>query len=303
MGSKRKSHLTIVWGIIAFLAACLLTEGNAMAAGTVAGTTITNTASVSYQILGEESGAVSVSASFRVDRVISVIVTKKSDVNTAPTSTNVAVSFLVTNTSNTSMRFALSAVSKPTNTWTMNNVRIYRDNNGSASWDAGDTLYNDAGTFGDLASDASITVLIVADAPAGVTIGQAAAYDLVATAVDAATFGVSSVSILVSLNKTVTILDQWGGNLTVPGATLRYTIVETAAGGGAANNVVFSDPLPANTTYIANTLRLDNAALTDAADADAGDVGGTTADAVTVKLGNLTSASPAHTITFDVKIK
>lgn len=344
MGSKRKSHLTIVWGIIAFLAACLLTEGNAMAAGTVAGTTITNTASVSYQILGEGSGSVSVSASFRVDRVISVIVTKKSDVNTAPTSTNVAVSFLVTNTSNTSMRFALSAVSKPTNTWTMNNVRIYRDNNGSASWDAGDTLYNDAGTFGDLASDASITVLIVADAPAGVTIGQAAAYDLVAAAVDAgtlnvstqtsglntpgvdtvfldaagsaagdgaqdgkhsatATFGVSSVSILVSLNKTVTILDQWGGNLAIAGATLRYTIVETAAGGGTANNVVFSDALPANTTYIANTLRLDNAALTDAADADAGDVGGTTADAVTVKLGNLTSASPAHTITFDVKIK
>jgi uncharacterized repeat protein (TIGR01451 family) len=343
MGSKRKSHLTIVWGIIAFLAACLLTEGRAMAAGTVAGTTITNTASVSYQ-LGGTTTTVLCAASFVVDRAVNVVVTKNADANIAPASTNVALSFLVSNTSNTSLRFALSTVSKPTNTWTMNNVRIYRDNNNNGSWDAGDTLYADAGTFGDIASGASVTVLIVADAPAGLAIGQAALYDLVATAVDAGTltvstqtigpntagvdtvfldsagsavgdgirdgkhsaagsFTVSDMALKVNVNKTVTTLDQWGGNLPIPGAILRYTIVATTIGIGVANNVVISDPLPLNTTYIANTLRLNGAAVTDVVDADAGDVGGTTPNTVTVKLGNLTSVSPTQTITFDVKIK
>ena len=116
-------------------------------------------------------------------------------------------------------------------------------------------------------------------------------------------FTVSVAALNVSLNKTVTILDQWGGNQAIPGATLRYTIVATATGGGTANNVVISDPLPVNTAYIANSLRLNNTALTDVADTDAGDVGATTPNTVTVKLGNLTSASPIHTITFDVKIQ
>ena len=227
----------------------------------------------------------------------------------------------------------------------MNNVRIYRDNNSSGAWDAGDTLYNDASTFGDLVSDASVTVLIVADTPAGLTMGQSALYDLVATAVDAGTLNVSTQTAgpntagvdtvfldisgsavgdgatgwkalgnrclqrircaheNLSLNKTVTVLDQWGGTLPIPGATLRYTIVATTSGGGTANNVVISDPLPLNTVYIANSLKLNNTALTDAADTDAGDVGATTPNAVTVKLGNLTSASPIQTITFEVKIK
>ncbi len=190
--------------------------------------------------------------------------------------------------------------------------------------------------------DASITVLIVADTPNSVVSGQTAAYDLVATAVDAGTLNVSvqtagpnsmgvdtvfvdsagsaagdvardgkhsasgtyTVSVVapaVSLNKTVTVIDQWGGHQPIPGATLRYTITATAS--GTANNVVVIDPLPANTAFIPNTLKLNNTALTDAADADAGDVGGTTADTVTVKLGNLTSASSMQTITFDVKIK
>ena len=82
----------------------------------------------------------------------------------------------------------------------------------------------------------------------------------------------------------------------------RHTITATAAGTGTAANVLISDPLPPNTVYIANTLKLNGSSLTDGADVDAGDVGSTTPDTVTVKLGTLTSLSPAQTITFDVKI-
>lgn len=343
MQHNRKSYHVSRWGIIAFLTWCVLAAGTAGAAGTPAGTLITNTVSVSY-VSGGAAHTATAGNSFLVDRAINLVVTKNADAYTAPTSSNVALSFLVSNTSNTAMRFALSPVSRATNTWTMNNVRIYRDNNGNGAWDAGDTLYSDAGTFGDLATGASVTVLIVADAPGGLSIGQSAQYDLVATAVDAGTlnvsaqtagpntagidtvfldtagsaavdgtrdgkhsatgaFNISIAALNVTLSKAVSVLDQWGGSLPIPGATLRYTITATTTGGGAANNVVISDPLPMNTVYIANSLRLNNTALTDAADTDAGDMGATTPNAVTVKLGNLTNSSPAQTIQFDVRIK
>ena len=348
MQNRRTSYYTVYRGIIACLAFCLLTAGTAFALNTPAGTTVTNTVSISSM----ETQTVTTGNTFKVDRAINVVVKKIADANIAPNSSSAALSFLVSNASNTTagnaaMRLALSAVSKATNTtWTMNNVRIYRDNNSSGTWDAGDTLYSDASTFGDIASGASITVLIVADAPAGVTIGQTASYDLVATAVDAGTLNVSTqtagpdtagvdtvfrdaagsvvgdvardgkhsdtgtfivfasaMNVNVDLTKTVTTLhDQWGGFLAIPGATLRYMITATITGSGTAKNVVISDPLPMNTEYIANTLRLNDTALTDAADTDAGDVGVTTPNAVTVKLGNLTSASSAQKIIFDVKI-
>jgi len=109
-------------------------------------------------------------------------------------------------------------------------------------------------------------------------------------------------SAMVNITKTAVVLDQYGGTQPITGATIRYTLAVTTVGTGTAMNVVITDLLPANTTYTSGTLKLNSAALTDAADADAGDVGGTTTNTVTVKLGNLTSVSPIQTITFDVKI-
>ena len=342
--NKISNNGTLIWIIVLFLF-CFLNTGAAIALGTPAGTVINNTLTVNYKINNAPQQTLTRSTNFVVDRVINMVVTKNADVNTAPTSSNVALSFLITNTGNASVRFALSAVSKATNTWSMNNVRIYRDNNSSGIWDAGDTLYSDASTFGDLASDVSAVVLIVADTPAVVEMGQASLYDLVATAVDAGTlnvsiptagtetsgidtvfldatgsavgdgerdgkhsaagsFGVIATALSVNLSKTVVkITDQWGSNLAIPGATLRYKIAATTTGSGTANNVVISDPLSENTTYIANTLRLNDTILTDTADGDAGTVQIAEPNVVTVKLGSLTSSSPVQTITFDVKIK
>ncbi len=63
-----------------------------------------------------------------------------------------------------------------------------------------------------------------------------------------------------------------------------------------------TDVLPANTSYTGSTLTLNAATLTDIADGDAGDVGDTTVNTVTVDLGDLTAAMPAQTITFEVTI-
>ena len=168
--TKKSNHLT-GWGIIVFLTCCLLTAGNARAAGTPAGTTVTSTVSVSYNLGGAALNAV-VAHSFVVDQVVNMTVTKNSDMSASPNQQNVPLTFRVTNTGNAAQRYALQVVSKATNSWTMNNVRLYRDNNSSGSWDTGDTLYADAGTFGDLQPDASTTVLIVADTPNSVVSGQ-----------------------------------------------------------------------------------------------------------------------------------
>ena len=71
--------------------------------------------------------------------------------------------------------------------------------------------------------------------------------------------------------KSQAVVDQFGGTRPLPGARINYTIVVSATGSGTAANSVFTDNIPANTTYVPGTLRLNSAALSDAADADAGD--------------------------------
>ena len=108
-------------------------------------------------------------------------------------------------------------------------------------------------------------------------------------------------SATLNVTKAKTVTDQYGGIQPMTGSTIHYMITVTVAGSGTAMNVLITDPIPANTTYTAGTLKLNGITLTDGTGDDAGDVGGTTPATVTVSLGNLTSASP-KTITFDVKI-
>jgi uncharacterized repeat protein (TIGR01451 family) len=326
------------------LAAALAAPGIALAAGTPSNTVISGTATATYQIGGAPQPAISTgpSGTFVVDNKVNLTVTRNADALVATGSANQALSFSVTNNGNTAQRYALSVVSRVTDSFDMNNVRIYGDANANNVYDAGtDTLYGNASTFGDIAADGTLRVLIVADTPAGQTNGATAVYDLVATTVDAGTVNVTAPTIgagtagvdvvfadsagsaagdgardgrhsaggtytvsdtTVIVSKAVLVIDQQGGNSPVQGATLRYTITVTVSGTGAATGVRIVDPVPANTTYTAGSLRLNGAPLSDAGGDDAGDVGATAPNTVTVNLGNLTSASPAQTITFDVKI-
>ena len=82
---------------------------------------------------------------------------------------------------------------------------------------------------------------------------------------------------------TKSVVDLDGG-LVLPGDILEYTIVldNMAA---AVTGVVLSDTIPADTTYVPASITLNAGALSDALDADAGDFGVTTANAVTVNVG------------------
>lgn len=82
----------------------------------------------------------------------------------------------------------------------------------------------------------------------------------------------------------------------IPGAILTYTIKVSVSGTGTTANVVITDPIPDNTTYVANSLTLNSAPL-----ADLGRIGGTPVT-VTVTLGDITKDTAEQIITFQVKI-
>ncbi len=86
--------------------------------------------------------------------------------------------------------------------------------------------------------------------------------------------------------------------------TLTYTIAVRNLGNVAAAKVVLTDPIPANSTYVAGSLRfgvglstaIATTALTDAADGDVGDYNVTTASAVTVNIGTVPANGQASIV-------
>jgi uncharacterized repeat protein (TIGR01451 family) len=248
--NRKTTYLVAVLLLLA--AAIAIAPQAALAAD--AGVTITNTATVNYSVSGVAQTAVTGSISFVVDRRVSVTVTNLGNVTSAPSSTYQAVSFLVTNTSNTTMRFQLDAISRGTNTWTLTGASVYRDTNGNGVWDAGDTVYANAGTFGDIATNGTVTVLIVGDIPAALPNGTAAIYDLMATAVDAGTTNVATQTVGAGTMAGVdTVFADAAGSATgdaardgrhSAGGTFTVTSATIAVAKAA---VVYSDPMNGTT--------------------------------------------------------
>jgi len=113
-------------------------------------------------------------------------------VSVAPGQTNVVTRFLVTNTSNATIDFLLAASQQVggsakftgNDTANVSNVRVYVETNGTAGWQAGDTL---ASSLAAVASGDAVTVYVVSDAPLAMTQGQIATMILTATAASGAT--------------------------------------------------------------------------------------------------------------------
>jgi uncharacterized repeat protein (TIGR01451 family) len=154
----------------------LIVGGAAHAAtGTVAGTSVANTASVGYSVGGTAQTPVSSNTvSFLVDRKVNVTV---AEVGGAPTTVtfgqNAAVTtFTVTNNTNSTQDFRLFATEQlalvstifgHSDNYGVTNIHVYVDSNGNGSYDAG----VDIATYVDeLAADATVTVFVVADIPA-----------------------------------------------------------------------------------------------------------------------------------------
>lgn len=180
-------------GIIGLAAITSLAATPALAAGTTAGTTITNTATVDYQVGGVAQGQQSASNNFTVDRKINLLVEEVGNVttNVVPGQANAVTTFQLTNSSNEVLDFALvasqivggTASHGGTDTFDATNVRIYRDNTVTGtvgSWDAGDTLLT--GFVDEFVVDTAIRLFVVADIPTGLANNAVAGVTLRATA-------------------------------------------------------------------------------------------------------------------------
>jgi uncharacterized repeat protein (TIGR01451 family) len=175
------------WVAAAVLAtAAFVLPQSAQAAGTVAGTTVTNTATVNFNVGGVPQTAVNGTATFVVDDKVNLTVTNNAGATVVPGSTDQVLAFTLQNTGNKTHGYSLAA--SLGGGITMNNVRIYRDVNSDGNYTSGtDTLYAGGTNAGDLAPDATMRLLIVADTPAGATNGQVSNYQLIATTLNAGT--------------------------------------------------------------------------------------------------------------------
>lgn len=314
------------------LTSALLAPGQAAwAAGTLAGTNIENIATASYDT---GSGTIDIQSNtsvILVDELLDVTVSSSDpgDVPTTPGATNAVLTYRVTNNGNGPETFGLTPnVANSGDDFDPTLAQIVIDTNNNGVYDPGvDTVYV-AGTNDPLLSpDQSITIFVLTNIAPTQTNGERANVSLVAAATTGtgapgttfagagegggnAVVGSSGAdgeasgflrvdAASVALVKSATVADPFGGTNAVPGATITYTILATVSGAGSLNNLVINDPVPAGTTYVAGSITLQAASLTDAADADAGNFNGTR---VSVQLGNV-PAGQTRTVTFQTVIQ
>jgi uncharacterized repeat protein (TIGR01451 family) len=196
-GNYYMRHLKLLGAALASVVALASTP--AWADGTTAGVSVSNTATLAYNSGGQaQPGVTSNAATFTVDRKISMTLTEIGNtatiVNGAGTP-NQATRFLLTNTSNAPLDFALAAANlvggagpiNGTDSFDVSNFRFYIDNPTTGtvgSFDAGDALVT---YIDELPVDAARTIFVVADIPAGVPNGGVAAISLTATAAEGGT--------------------------------------------------------------------------------------------------------------------
>lgn len=303
----------------------------AHAVGTAAGTTISNTATATYTDAGGNPASVpSNRVDILVDEILDVTVVSADpgDVSSLPGATNQVLTFTVTNTGNGPEAFRLSPVNAiggdafdPATT----SLVIDTDSNGV--YDAGvDTVYNAGSNDPLLAPDSSVRIFVLSTVPAAATDGQRGQTDLTATALtgsgtpgtsfsgqgqgggDAVVGATTAVgrddgfyivnAATVSLVKSATVLDPFGGTRPVPGAIITYTLVATVSGSGSLANVAAGDPIPASTTYVPGSITSQAVAITDLTDADAGEFA---ASRVSVRFGTVPGGQ-TRTVTFKVRI-
>ncbi|MEO1167283.1 MAG: hypothetical protein AAFW97_01090 [Pseudomonadota bacterium] len=300
----------------------------AHAAGTPAGTPIENTATASYDDGGSTVTVDSNTVSLIVDELLDIAVTwaDPGDVIAAPDEDGVVLAFTVTNGGNGPEAAALTVdPNRAGDDFDPDAVTLFVDTDGNGTYDAGtDTLYN-AGSPPVLAAEESITVFVLGDLPVasdgersevqltataatgsgtpgtvfagqGDGGGDAVVGSTGATAADSGFYAILDADL--DLTKSATVADPFGGATQIPGAIVTYRLVAEATGSGSLANVVITDAIPNDTTYVNGSITLDGGGLTDAADADAGAFDGS---GISVVLGTVAGGS-SNIIEFQVVI-
>ncbi len=303
-------------------------------AGTPAATVIDNVAQVNFEIAGTPITQNSTVSSITVQERIDVVVVLQSpQVLVAASDTDRALLLTVTNTGNGTETFQLTINSvlggddfDPLPSATP----IYFDTDASGDFSVGDVAYAVGVNDPVLAADASVDVLLLNDIPAAVVNGEIGFSQLIADSLTGtgapgdvfvgqgdggtdAVLGTTGGSgndtgeylvgdVQMNILKSVTVLNQFGGTEPIPGATLTYTVTVEVTNAGTATASVFNDVIPTDTTYAPGSISLNAGALTDAIDADVGELDTVGAPTVVVRLGDLTQADGIQTVVFQVTI-
>jgi len=315
----------------------LLPPASARATGTPAGTDITSRAVVAYTIQGSHYARTSNPVTTRVAEVLDLTVSWQ---DAAPVLTHAGalgavLAFRLTNTGNGEESYALALdCALAGDDFDPVPAAIHLDTNGDGRFDPlVDEVYVPGANDPALAADAHTVVFLLDDIPAAAQTGDLGdgrldarsttgtgtpgtafpgAGDQGQEAVVGAsggragapgTYVVGAPAATLAILKSAAVRDPYGGNQPVSGAVVTYRLAVTAQGTGTADGVVITDAIPADTVYNPGSLALDGRPLTDAADADAGDVGASAPGTLTVVLGDLAAGGPAATISFSVTIE
>jgi len=319
---------------MAAAALLLVCAGSAWAAGTAVGTIIENTATVDFNLGGTALTISSNTTTIIVAERLDVVVTLQSgQVLVSPNDVNQALLFTVTNIGNGSelIVLAMDSVIAGDDFDPVPAVPdIYFDTDASGDLSPADVAYNPGVNDPNLAPDASVDVFIVNDIPGVVVNGNIGRSQLTASAatgtgapgtvyalqgdggtdaVVGSTGGEASQpgeylvsNVLINVVKAQIVADPFGGTQPIPGATLTYTITVEVASAGVATASVVRDLIPTYSTYVAGSITLNGTPMTDAIDADAGELDTSVVATVVVRLGDLTLADGIQTVVFQVTI-
>jgi len=305
-----------------------MTATPALAGGVAAGTLIENTASATYTTVAGPQTVDSNTVTLRVDELLDVTIASQDSGAVAVGSGTAVLTFEITNIGNGPEAFRLTADPVVTgNDFAVTIDGIAYDADGNGEYDpAIDILLGAAEATPALAADGTLTVFVLASAPAGLADADLSKVNLLAeattgtgapgtvfggagaggsdavagtTGADADTDGSLVARIVaVALTKSASVLDPFGGEEVLPGAVVTYTILASVSGSGDVADLVVSDIIPAGTTYQPGSLALGSTALTDLADGDAGEG----ADSgVEVSLGTVAAGSDLS-IRFNVTV-
>lgn len=311
-------------------------------AGTSAGTSISNTASVSYEVGGSTITADSDPVTVTVQELINVTIISQDSGNVSVSSpeTGAELKFQVTNTGNGNEAFIINQVNIGGDEFDVTLSTIYLDDGDGVYEPGTDDVAYDNSTPSTIAPDASITIWVTSDIPdslnnndtsevqvsalsktfsddgqdnpdAGdvVSGGGDSSTDAVygsaaANADDTATFVVSAIQVTI-LKAISSITDQFGTSQPVPGAEVVYTLTVTVTGTGDAESVTATDPLPDQLLLkdgVAGIITVDGVDLTAVSGDDIASYDANT-NTVTVVLGTVTAGSGDTIISFTTEIQ
>jgi uncharacterized repeat protein (TIGR01451 family) len=297
-------------------------------ANVAAGTSIVNSAQVTYEIAGQPGSAPSNTVTDPVAEVLDLTLGRGADATVGVPTTGLdrfGVPFVLTNTGNGNEAFHVEATPGQD---TAPTVAIDVDGNGAYDPAVDITLAQD-GTTPVLAPGASLNLLLrfpTAPAAAGTAtiraravtgsgapgtpfagrgddgvdaiVGQTRAEATLTIPYDLGGTGGPGTPTSPRLTKSQTVRAPDGSETPVQGAVITYRLALTTSGTAAMSDAEIVDPIPAGTAFVPGSIRIEDVAASDVPDADAAHFDG---QAIHIALGEI-SQPTTRVVTFQVTI-